>query len=148
MDKQQMTELTKDAASISEKVRILHTAGVPKADIGRFVERRYQQIYNIILAAEQKSGEVKISFDAPVSDNVPSVFTTTLGKAGKVALPPEWLAAEGLQEGDEFVFRREADGLKIMTQAAAQEILLEAARRRMPGEAALLESLLRAASRK
>jgi bifunctional DNA-binding transcriptional regulator/antitoxin component of YhaV-PrlF toxin-antitoxin module len=140
MDKEQMTALTKDVASISEKVRILHAAGVPKGDISRFVERRYQQVYNIILAVERKAGGT--GPPVPVDDG-PSVFTAVIGKGGKVVLPPEWLEVEGLAEGDALVFRREADGLKIMTQAAARDILLEAARRRMPGEAALLESILR-----
>lgn len=146
MDREQMVRLTKDATSISEKVRILHDAGVPKADIGRFVERRYQQIYNIILTHEQKRGGAP----GPVADagTELTVFAATLGKGRKVVLPAEWLDAEKLVEDDELVFRIEADGLKIMTRTAAQEALLEAARRRMPGEAALLESLLKSAGLK
>lgn len=141
-----MIELTKGADSISEKVRILFDAGVPKGDISRFVERRYQQVYNIILAHEQKRGEVP----APGVETGAelTVFTATLGKGRKVVLPAEWLASENLSEDDELVFRIEADGLKIMTRAAAQEALLEAARRRMPREAALLESLLKSAGSK
>lgn len=143
MEREQMVELTRDADSLSEKIRILYAAGVAKADIARFIDRRYQHVRNVLLRVE---GKAPPGAQPPAGDG-PSVFTAALGKGGKVVLPAEWLDAEGLADGDELVLRREADGLKIMTQAAAEEILLEAARRRMPGEAALLESILRSAGR-
>lgn len=144
MDRRMMDQVTRDASSISEKIRLLHDVGVPKADIARYVERRYQHVYNVILDMEKKAGKPETADD----EAAVTVFSATLGKAGKVTLPPEWLSSENLDEGEELVFRVETDGLKIMTRTAAQEALLEAARKRMPGEAALLESLFRSAGLK
>ena len=144
MNRDEMERLTADAASLSEKIRILHDARVPKAEIATFLERRYQHVYNVI-----KDYETRRAGGAPVQPAAnDEVISLTLGTGGTLQLPSGWLEAQNLQPGDPVFCRTDPRGLVIMSRTAATEAVLELASRHMPGEAALLGALLFGATEK
>ena len=149
MTNDEMERLTAGTSIKSEKIRILFRAGVQRADIARYVGISYQHVQNVLkgsgLLGERGVAQGKPS-EGEASDDNPTdgmqVYTVTVGAGGKVTLPPEYLARQGISAGSILICRDEAGGLLIMSHEAALEALREAARQRMPGEAALLEALL------
>ena len=149
MTHEEMERLTAGTNIKSEKIRILFRAGLQRADIARFMGISYQHVQNVLkgsgLLGERGGTETKPSDGEPADDGRPDVmqvYTLTVGAGGKITLPPEYLAKQGISSGNILICREEAGGLLIMSRDAALEALREAARQRMPGEAALLEALL------
>jgi len=138
MTRDEMDRLTATARSLSEKIRTLYEAGVPAAEIARYLERRYQHVYNVIKDYKRRRGEVE-PINAPAALGV---VTIAIGPDGTIPLPADWLGEQGLGEGDVVVCRPEAGGLLLLSRAAATAMLREAARIRMPEEAALFDALL------
>lgn len=137
MTRDDMRQLTEGAPSLSEKIRRLHDAGVSTADISAFVERRYQHIYNVIKDYERRKGEGGAG-RSPVA----GIHSIALGRDGALRLPADWLAAQGLSQGDVIICRPESGGLLLLSRAAATELLRDLARKRMPEESALFDALL------
>lgn len=137
MTDEEMTTLTADAKTVSDKIRILDRAGVKKADIGRFLNIRYQHVYNVLDRDRRKGGSA-----LPKTAAAGPTFTLKLSKNGQISLPSEYLEEEGLSGGDLLVCRRDPDGIRIMTRTAAVEHVRKLAHQRMPDEAGLLELLL------
>jgi antitoxin component of MazEF toxin-antitoxin module len=140
--------LVADAPSLSEKIRILYDAGMPKADIARFIDRRYQHVRNVIMDYEKKkaaeAGESEgtgEALSARAAD--PNIEQLMLEKGGKVRLPQAWLERQGLAEGSAIICQVDSDGLRIMSREVAVRELAAIVKRSMPREAALLETLLK-----
>jgi bifunctional DNA-binding transcriptional regulator/antitoxin component of YhaV-PrlF toxin-antitoxin module len=136
MTNEEMTALTEGLPSKSEKIRQLYKAGVSKADITRFMKLRYQHVYNVLLKVSPPE-----STTAPVPAES-GFLQIAVDRDGRITLPADYLAAEGLLEGGTIVCRRDTEGLTIMSRSAALEYLRGVARRRMPDQADLLDALL------
>jgi len=145
-DYDRMAELVAAAANKSEKIRILHRNGVPKADIGRFLGIRYQHVYNVLLrevATREGASPRPAREESADAGGTASYFDIVIGEGGILRLPEAWLAGEGIKAGDSLVCRHDADGLTLMSRDAALRHLGEIARQRMPEQAGLIEILLR-----
>jgi antitoxin component of MazEF toxin-antitoxin module len=140
--------LVADAPSLSEKIRILYDAGMPKADIARFIDRRYQHVRNVIMDYEKKkaaeAGGSEGAGEEPSARAAdPNIEQLMLEKGGKVRLPQAWLERQGLAEGSAIICQVDSDGLRIMSREVAVRELAAIVKRSMPREAALLETLLK-----
>lgn len=143
MLREDMERLVADAPSISAKIRILYDAGLPRADIARFVERRYQHVRNVILDHEKKKTAERggaAEAAGPVEDA--GIVALEIGEDGSVSLPPSWLEGHRLRSGDHVICRADRDGLRITSRDTATRELAAIVKQRMPQEAALLETLL------
>ena len=135
MTDDEMRILIADAPSKSESIRRLFRAGVSKAAIASFMELRYQHVYNVLLKVSPPAGAAAASADIG--------FTAVkVDSKGKVQLPAEFMAANGVQEGGTLFCRSDPHGLTLMSRESALDHLREAARKRMPDQAALLDALL------
>lgn len=143
MNRQDMEAIVAGVPTKSEKIRLLHRAGVAKADIARFLDIRYQHVYNVLL----KDKATKPQSSAADEQVVQQVFQVKLGAGLKMALPEEFAKDEGLEDGDVVICRRDSDGLKIMSSAAAADYLRTVLRQRLPEQADMLEALLNAKGR-
>ena len=142
MDRQEMERLTGHTDNISEKIRILYRAGVERSEIAHLLDRRYQQVQNVL----KRSGLLVRPEPASASEQeaIPSEFVVlTLDVNRRVNLPAEFVSKAGLSEGDELIATVEPGKITIMSREQAASLLLEAALRHMPGQADLLGALLR-----
>jgi hypothetical protein len=138
MNREDMEAIVQGVATKSEKIRLLHAAGAKRADIARFLEIRYQHVYNVL---KDRGGRDEVNEVGAPSD--PGQVSRARVEAGsKIALPREFVEAEGLRAGDEVICRRDPDGIKIMSRAAVQEQLKAVLRQRLPEQADLLEAVL------
>lgn len=136
MTDEEMHSLIADAPSKSESIRRLFRAGVPKAAIATFMELRYQHVYNVLLK------ETPPHQEGAVASAEPGFTAVKVDAKGRVQLPPEFLTANGLQDGGTLFCRSDPRGLTLMTRDLALDHLREIARKRMPDQAGLLDALL------
>lgn len=138
MDRDEMERLTAGIGVKSEKIRLLFKEGVERAEIARFLDISYQHVQNVLKRSNLLSRSA-----GPAGDRAGSqVYTIALEAGGKITLPSEYLARQGVSKGDVLICREDAGGLVIMSREAAANALRDIARERMPGEAALLDALL------
>lgn len=140
MDNTEMDRITAGMKAKAEKVRALNQAGVPTADIGRYLGIRYQHVYNVLLRAGviTKGG----GDEAPVKD-AGDILVVDMRKDGSIRLPANVMAKYGLEAGGTIFCRQTEGGLVLMSREAALAHVREAARSKMPEQAALFEALLK-----
>lgn len=137
MTNDEMRQLIADAPTKSESIRRLFRAGISKADIGRFMKLRYQHVYNVLL------GETPPDQGGVAASSELAFAALQVDAKGRVQLPADFLSANGLDKGGTLFCRHDARGLTLMGRESALEGLREAARKRMPDQAALLDALLK-----
>ena len=143
MDEKEMDRITADCDSKAAKVRALNAAGVPTADIGRYLGIRYQHVYNVLLRAGViekggSAGSAPAAFDADAE-----IVVLKTDAKGAVVLPGELRERIGLVPGEPVYGRVGADGVTLVGREAALAHVARVAREKMPGEAALIEALIR-----
>ncbi len=142
--------------SKSEKIRQLADAGYEKADIARYLNVRYQFVYNVLSAPRPANDRRKQSVAPQVSDPDPRMgedkterrsrspkwIWATVGKGGRVELPPFFLEALELQEGDAVQLGLEGDAVRIVSRAVALRELQADVRRCVPEGVSLVDELI------
>lgn len=58
LSRSQMAEIVRPYSTVSDRIRALDAAGVARADIARFLERRYQHVRNVLEDDKRKGGYV------------------------------------------------------------------------------------------
>lgn len=143
MNRQELEAIVAGVPTKSEKIRLLDRAGLAKAEIADFLGITYQHAYNVLFRDKAKPRKRKAADD----QDERQVFQVKLGAGLKMTLPPEFAESEGLEAGDVVICRRDPDGLKIMSSAAAADYLRTVLRQRLPDQADMLEALLNAKGR-
>jgi bifunctional DNA-binding transcriptional regulator/antitoxin component of YhaV-PrlF toxin-antitoxin module len=141
MNRDEMDRLTAGLDSKAAKVRALNAAGVGTADIGRYLDIRYQHVYNVLLRAgviEKGAGAAPtVAFDPDAE-----IIVAQTDRYGAITLPSEILQRFGLVAGEPVYCRVSDDGILLISREAALRHVTEAARTKMPEQAALIEALL------
>lgn len=138
MTDEEMQRLIAGSPTKSESIRRLFRAGISKAAIARFMELRYQHVYNVLLRETPPDQE-------GMTESEPVFSTLQVDAKGKLQLPADFLTANGLGNGGALYCRSDPRGLTLMSRESALDHLREVARKRMPEEAALLDEILNVA---
>lgn len=113
-----MRQVTEGVSTYSDKIRALDKAGYARADIARFLEKRYQHVRNVLEADARKAASALASTSE--ENSTPSAapgrqrLWTKLGEGGRVLIPAEMRKALGLSEGDDLQLSLEADRLVLL----------------------------------
>ncbi len=160
LDRKHMDDLTAGLPSKSAKMRRLAAEGYSRGDIARYIGVRYQFVYNVLSAAERMesksdgpAGKATVSatsVSAPVSGKgspEPSMASsnwlwTIVLKGGRVEIPPTFLQAMDVGEGDQVQLVSEGDAVRILSRGAALRELQDEVRRYVPEGASLVDELL------
>ena len=148
LDRQQMDELTAEMRSKSDKIRCLRAAGYERGDIARYLNIRYQFVYNVDTAPQPKSAQppqkVTAARRGPSESGEPAPMWlwTAIGKGGAIKLPSEILDAMGVVEGDQVQLALDGDVVRILSRAGAIRELQDQVRRHVPGDVSLVDELL------
>src|SRR5204862_6835087 len=90
--------------TVSDRIRALNRAGYSRADIARFLGKRYQQVRNVLVGDEQVCGRLKPreigAASQPSRESASSSAKMQVGAAGHVQLTASVHDALGLKEGD------------------------------------------------
>ncbi|WP_336972528.1 hypothetical protein [Sphingobium aromaticiconvertens] len=146
MTNEEMDRLTETLGSKAAKVRALNAAGVTTGDIGRYLDIRYQHVYNVLLRAGAIEKAAPAERPHPLRDAVGEVIVARIGDDGGIGLPDEIMARYGLASGETVFCQALPEGLFILSREAALREITEMAREKMPEQAALIEALINSQS--
>ena len=144
----------------SEKMRRLADAGYKRADIARYLDVRYQFVYNVLSAPrplaeareqsrrDQAFDEQSDPFERESPKHAePAVATAAwvwapVGKGGRIVLPAAFLEALGVEEGDQVQLALDGDAVRVLNRAAVLRELQARVRRFVPEGVSLVDELL------
>ncbi len=148
LDRRHMDELTAEASSKSDKIRCLRAAGYERGDIARYLDIRYQFVYNVDTAPRPKARKLppgspdEAAESAELSEPAPNWVWTTVRKGGVIQLPAEILETMGVAEGDQVQLALDGDVVRVLSRAAAIREAQELVRRYVPEGVSLVDELL------
>lgn len=147
--------------TVASKIRALAAAGVSRADIARFLGKRYQHVRNVLEDDAQAGGGYMLGKAdlsgvqerpraserdddaAYVERRSPTAFWLEVKPDGSLPLPKEIAEVLEAQEPGRRVFAKIEDGrLTMMSGGAAMDEARAMVRRIIPPEVDLVESLL------
>jgi hypothetical protein len=165
LDPERMRLITANEPTISGKIRALDRAGVPRADIARFLNRRYQHVRNVLEADKQRLGsapqkehdkltnlsqpETQSSANPLVhqhgtnpNSSVDAIFRLRTNADGSLLLPRHVLGSLNIG-GDEIIIGAlEGDQLRLASATVAMRQAQELVRSLIPGDDSLADALL------
>jgi hypothetical protein len=138
-DNDRMAELVRPYSSVADKIRALDRAGVARADIARFLGKRYQHVRNVLVdpppaASAGDSGAPRTPYTVGrvefsgveeeasrplVDDRATAMFRLSFDQNGAVQLPPLIEQALGFHRGGVVIAELQADRLVLLSPKAA-----------------------------
>ena len=105
-------DITAGLPTISAKIRALHKAGYPRAEIARILGRRYQQVRNVLVQdAQVASRKDKVQTTEPANVKV--------GPEGRIVIPSSFRQAMRIAEGDFLIATLREGEVVLSTKASA-----------------------------
>jgi bifunctional DNA-binding transcriptional regulator/antitoxin component of YhaV-PrlF toxin-antitoxin module len=165
-DQAKMEALARGESTISGKIRALDRAGVRRADIARFLNRRYQHVRNVLEAEKQRSareseddqalsvshyqdtGQSHSSGPMPVGTvkhggpAIPSICRLRTSEDGNLLIPASILKALGIGGGEVVIGTVEGEQVALTSATASMRRAQELMAKLLPGDDSLAESLI------
>lgn len=139
-----MREVVEGLTTVSDKIRALDDAGFERADIARYLQKRYQHVRNVLEAPRprrDKSSSTKTSeAKMPASNRIKA--KVQLGAGGRIVIPADMRSAMGLKEGDALQMRVVDGELRLISQQAALKRAQNLVRQYVPEGVKLVEELI------
>jgi len=138
MQTSDMKRLIEKVEGVSAKIRVLGAAGYERADIARFLGKRYQHVRNVLEADKSKLAQ-----KSEPTEKKPLVAKVSLGPDGRIVVPAAMREALGLGE-DDVLFARIEDGeLRLATASGMQKRVNDMLREFVPPGVSLVDELLK-----
>jgi bifunctional DNA-binding transcriptional regulator/antitoxin component of YhaV-PrlF toxin-antitoxin module len=139
---ERLEALTRGLPTKSAKIRTLADAGVPRADIARFLGIRYQHVRNVLVDRESKQAVKGAGPDSPADTGATSTARVRLGPNGRILLPPSMQEALAVKEGEVLLASVENGEVRLLTVPAAIRRAQALVRKFVPEGARLADELL------
>ncbi len=147
-----MTEIVRPFTTVSDKIRALDAAGAPRAEIARFLGKRYQHVRNVLVEGPPKErytvGRIEFADvrEAPspafAMDADTAMLRLAIGQDGKVQLPASVLDALGLKPGGIAIAELQADRLTVLSVAESIRRVQQMVRELIPNRTGLVDDLI------
>ena len=148
-----MREVVKNLSTTADKIRALDEAGFERADIARFLDKRYQHVRNVLVAprplrnetakAGRPSDEEATAAKAAVVRGAGRLKAKVqIGAGGRVVIPADMRAAMGVSEGDTLVARVVDGEFRLMSRDVALRRAQNLVRQYVPAGVSLVEQLI------
>ena len=156
----EMQQIVAPHSSISDQIRALDKAGVKRADIARFLNKRYQHVRNVLEADKQRyhirpagaqdsltvyqTNELRKErqANAEPGDLPAAFFRLRVTPDGNLVLPRHVVEAFGADAGEALIAIALPGELILRTSAAAVARAQELVRTLLPGDDSLADSLI------
>lgn len=137
-----MQEVIADLETVSDKIRALDEAGFQRAEIARFLNKRYQHVRNVLVAPPKKDrGGRAGAAGRGTARKPPMAAHIQVGAGGRVVIPADLRAALEIGEGD-ILSARLVDGeLRLLSPRAAVRKAQDLVRRHVPPSVSLVDQL-------
>lgn len=131
-----MDEVTRGLATVSDKIRALNRAGYARADIARYLGKRYQHVRNVL--EQDKARQQTVQQPA-----LPSrAAKCRLGEGGRIVIPAQFRESLHLREGDTLFLRTEDGELRLAPIRSVTERVRSLLRKYVPAGTPMVEDLL------
>ena len=131
-----MDQLTRNLASVSDKIRALDRAGFTRADIAKYLGKRYQHVRNVLEHDKAK----KVGIAAKSSAIGPT--KARVGGEGRIVIPAPFREAMGVKEGDALFLRLEDGELRLSPIAAVTQRVRALVQKFVPSGTSLVDELI------
>ncbi len=132
-----------DLPTTSAKIRSLDAQGVPRADIARQLNIRYQHVRNVLESDRLKRAKaVDTGGSAGAVGDADASIKTKLGPDGRIVVPAAYRERLGLKEGDVLYARLENGEIVLLTPQAAMRRAQAIVRRFVPDDVSLVDELI------
>jgi bifunctional DNA-binding transcriptional regulator/antitoxin component of YhaV-PrlF toxin-antitoxin module len=115
--KKELESLTRRLRTKADKIRALVRAGVPPAEIARFLGVRYQYAYNVMKRSTARNDAVR---DVAVSPS--RTAKVTIDSFGRIAIPEHLRSVLGVAAGDELLITLDGEQLRLFTPAVGLRV--------------------------
>jgi hypothetical protein len=159
-DTERLNAIVQPHATVADRIRALAGAGVSRADIARFLGKRYQHVRNVLEGDAQSGGYVLGKADlsgvqeeprpfergddaAYIERRSPTAFWLEVKPDGSLPIPEEIAEVLGAQEPGRRVFAKIKDGrLTLMSGEAAMDEAGAIVRKYIPADVDLAAGLI------
>jgi hypothetical protein len=142
-----MAQIVRPYATVSDRIRALDAAGAPRAEIARFLGKRYQHVRNVLEGDKQRGGytlgqadlsgvqEQGAPFERPADDSEfiqargDGLYRLVVRADGSILLPKDVLAAFNAEGGGVVMAQLDGDTFGLISSATAIRRIQEAVRR-------------------
>ncbi|MBS0296315.1 MAG: AbrB/MazE/SpoVT family DNA-binding domain-containing protein [Proteobacteria bacterium] len=155
---EEMNRVAAGYSTVSDKIRALAAAGHERADIARFLGKRYQHVRNVLTEDERlgrpmAAGKPAVSTrgagvqEAPTAWREPALlgeglFRLAFDQNGMVSLPQQVEQALGLHRGGVVIAELQGDRLVLLSTAESLRRAQALVRALVPGDDSLADSLI------
>jgi bifunctional DNA-binding transcriptional regulator/antitoxin component of YhaV-PrlF toxin-antitoxin module len=146
MNTHRMKKVVEGLPTVSAKIRALDAVGFQRADIARFLDKRYQHVRNVLVQGPPKSER-----HSPATGSKNALankrlggdpFRIQIGAGGRIVIPTDFRSAMNVNEGDTLSARIEDGVLILMSADTAIRKAQELVRRYIPEGVSLVDDLI------
>ncbi|MFI4973576.1 MAG: AbrB/MazE/SpoVT family DNA-binding domain-containing protein [Caulobacterales bacterium] len=155
-----LDDIIRPYSTVSDRIRALDAAGVPRAEIARFLGKRYQHVRNVLESDAQRGGytlghadvsgvaesptsfEPAIDYRAFVESRGGGAYRLVVRPDGSIVLPKEVVAAFKAEPGRGVMARLDGEEFKLISSETAMRRVRELVQRIIPADVDLVEQLL------
>jgi bifunctional DNA-binding transcriptional regulator/antitoxin component of YhaV-PrlF toxin-antitoxin module len=135
----ELRRLTDGAPTVAAKIRILGSAGIPRAEIARFLDKKYQHVRNVLERENAKAvGEGKPKAEPQTA----LTAKVRLGPDGRIVIPAPMRAALGMKDDDIFFARLEDGEIRLATPRRTMQRVSDLLRPYLPPGVSLADELV------
>ena len=141
-----MEKVVEGLPTVAAKIRALDDVGVKRADIARFLGKRYQHVRNVLIQGPPKRDQHATA--AGSKNGVMNKhlgggdFRIQIGNAGRIVIPADIRTAMNVGDGDTLSARVEDGVLILMSPDTAIRKAQELVRRYIPEGVSLVDELI------
>lgn len=157
---ERMAQIVRPYDTVSDRIRALDAAGAPRAEIAKFLGKRYQHVRNVLEGDKQRGGytlghadlsgvqEQGAPFERPADD---SEFVQARGEGayrlvvrpdGSILLPKEILTAFNAEGGGVVMAKLDGDTFGLISAETAMQSLREIAKRYVKPGVSIVDELI------
>lgn len=143
---ERMAEIVRPYTTVSDRIRALDAAGAPRAEIAKYLGKRYQHVRNVLEGDKQRGGytlghadlsgveEQGSPFERPADDSElidprgEGVYRLVVRPDGSILLPKEVLRAFNAEGGGVVMAELEGDTFSLISTATAIRRIQDAMR--------------------
>lgn len=133
-DRALMERITAGLPTKSARIRALAAANYSRSEIAKFLEIRYQHVWNVLNSPAPTSQDASLS--------APDDTSVTIGPGGRIVIPAAFRKAMGVEESDDVVLHLVDKELHVMSRAAAIKQVQELIAQYAPEGVSLVDELL------
>lgn len=146
LDTPRMKNVVEGLPTVAAKIRALDAVGFERADIARFLGKRYQHVRNVLVQGSPKRDQHATaagSKNALANKRLGGGdFRIQIGNAGRIVIPAEIRNAMNVDNGDTLSARVEDGVLILMSPDTAIRKAQELVRRYIPEGVSLVDALI------